>query len=269
MVKRKVLKINQLSKVFNPNTINENKVFHKLSLEVRKGDFISIIGSNGAGKSTLLNIIAGNIPLDSGIIAIDNKDVSKDPEFKRSKYIGRVFQNPSIGVAPQMTILENLSLADNKGKTYGLSLGINKKKISKYKDLLKEVDLGLEDKLFNKVELLSGGQRQALTLLMAVMSNPKVLLLDEHTAALDPKTSEKIMKITKKIVKERGITTLMVTHNLKHAIENGNRLFMMHRGEIVIDVDGKEKKGLDTEKLMALFEKVHVKEDLSDRTLFA
>lgn len=265
----KVLKINQLSKVFNPNTINENKVFDKLSLEVRKGDFISIIGSNGAGKSTLLNIIAGNIPLDSGIISIDNKDVSKDPEFKRSKYIGRVFQNPSIGVAPQMTILENLSLADNKGKIYGLSLGINKKKINKYKELLKEVDLGLEDKLFNKVELLSGGQRQALTLLMAVMSNPKVLLLDEHTAALDPKTSEKIMKITKKIVKERGITTLMVTHNLKHAIESGNRLFMMHRGEIVIDVDGKEKNGLDTEKLMALFEKVHVKEDLSDRTLFA
>ena len=168
-----------------------------------------------------------------------------------------------------MTILENLSLADNKGKKYGLSLGINKKRIEVYKELLKELNLGLEDKLYNKVELLSGGQRQALTLLMAVMSNPKLLLLDEHTAALDPKTSEKIMEITKKIVKERGITTLMVTHNLKHAIDSGNRLFMMHRGNIVIDAKGKEREELDsTDKLMQLFEKVHIKDELSDRTLF-
>ncbi|MGG7177729.1 ABC transporter ATP-binding protein [Clostridium paraputrificum] len=263
-----MLKIKQLSKVFNPNTINENKVFNGLSLEVEKGDFITIIGSNGAGKSTLLNIIGGTIELDSGTIHIDGDDVSKKAEFARSKSIGRVFQNPSVGVAPQMTILENLSLADNKGKTYGLTIGVNKKRIEEYKKLLEEVDLGLEDKLYNKVELLSGGQRQALTLLMAVMSNPKLLLLDEHTAALDPKTSEKIMAITKKIVKERGITTLMVTHNLKHAMETGNRLFMMHRGEVVIDVRGIEKEELTTDKLMDLFEKVHVKEDLSDRTLF-
>ena len=264
-----MLKIKNLSKVFNENTINENKVFNNLSLEVNKGDFISIIGSNGAGKSTLLNIIAGNLTHDNGTIIIDNEDVSKKEEFSRAQSIGRVFQNPSVGVAPQMTILENLSLADNKGKTYGLTLGVNKKNIDRYKNLLKELDLGLEDKIFNKVELLSGGQRQALTLLMAVMSNPKILLLDEHTAALDPKTSEKIMKITNKIVKERGITTLMVTHNLKHALETGNRLFMMHQGEIVIDVKGREKEELDTDKLMDLFDKVHIKDDLSDRTLFA
>lgn len=263
-----MLKIKELSKVFNPNTINENRVFDGLSLNVEKGDFISIIGSNGAGKSTLLNIIAGNIPIDSGLIILDGEDVSRKEEFARAKSIGRVFQNPSVGVAPNMTILENLSLADNKGKAYGLTAGINKKRIDEYKELLKEVNLGLEDKIYNKVQLLSGGQRQALTLMMAVMSNPKLLLLDEHTAALDPKTSEKIMNITKKVVKERGITTLMVTHNLKHALETGNRLFMMHQGKIVIDVNGKEKQDLDTDKLMDLFEQVHIKDDLSDRTLF-
>ncbi|MBS5987866.1 ATP-binding cassette domain-containing protein [Clostridium sp.] len=264
-----MLKIRQLSKVFNPNSINENKVFDKLSVEIDKGDFVTIIGSNGAGKSTLLNIIAGSIEQDSGTIYIDGENVSSKEEFYRCREIGRVYQNPSFGVDPKMTILENLSLADNKGKKYGLSLGINKKRIESYKELLKELNLGLEDKLYNKVELLSGGQRQALTLLMAVMSNPKLLLLDEHTAALDPKTSEKIMEITKKIVKERGITTLMVTHNLKHAIDSGNRLFMMHRGNIVVDVKGKERKELDsTDKLMQLFEKVHIKEELSDRTLF-
>lgn len=264
-----MLKINQLSKVFNPNSINENKVFDKLSVEIDKGDFVTIIGSNGAGKSTLLNIIAGSIEQDSGTIYIDGENVSSKEEFYRCKEIGRVYQNPSFGVAPKMTILENLSLADNKGKKYGLSLGINKKRIEVYKELLKELNLGLEDKLYNKVELLSSGQRQALTLLMAVMSNPKLLLLDEHTAALDPKTSEKIMEITKKIVKERGITTLMVTHNLKHAIDSGNRLFMMHRGNIVIDAKGKEREELDsTDKLMQLFEKVHIKDELSDRTLF-
>lgn len=263
-----MLQVNNLSKVFNPNTVNENKIYNGLSIEVKKGDFISIIGSNGAGKSTLLNIIAGAIMPDSGTILLDGEDVTKKEEYFRAKSIGRVFQNPSIGVAPKMTILENLALADNKCKTYGLTPGINKRKIENYKELLKEVDLGLEDKLFNKVELLSGGQRQALTLLMAVMSNPKILLLDEHTAALDPKTSEKIMAITKKIVKERGITTLMVTHNLKHAMEAGNRLFMMHQGEVVIDVDGDEKAELNTDKLMKLFDKAHLKDDLSDRTLF-
>ncbi|ACD53605.1 ATP-binding cassette domain-containing protein [Clostridium botulinum] len=264
-----MLKVKQLCKVFNSNTINESRVFNNLSLEVKKGDFISIIGSNGAGKSTLLNIISGTIESDSGIILIDGNDVSVKSEFIRSKDIGRVFQNPSLGVAPNMTILENISLADNKGKKYGLTFAINKKRIETYKEILSELHLGLEDKLYNKVQLLSGGQRQALTLLMAVMSKPKLLLLDEHTAALDPKTSEKIMDITRGIVKESGITTLMVTHNLKHALESGNRLFMMHRGEIVIDVKGKEKYDLNTEKLLSLFERVNVKDELSDRSLFA
>jgi putative tryptophan/tyrosine transport system ATP-binding protein len=262
-----MLKIQELHKVFNENTINENKVFNGLSLKVEKGDFISIIGSNGAGKSTLLNIISGNIELDSGEISIDDVDISNMDEYKRSKVVGRVFQNPSLGIAPNMTILENIALADNKGKKYGLNFGINKKRIPYYKELLKEMDLGLEDKLDNKVSLLSGGQRQALTLLMATMSNPKLLLLDEHTAALDPKTSIKIMDITEKIVKDTKITTLMITHNLKQAIKTGNRLIMMHRGEVVIDLKGKEKEELTTKKLMKLFEEATLNEELSDRSL--
>lgn len=264
-----MLKIQGLHKVFNENTINENKVFSNFILDVSEGDFISIIGSNGAGKSTLLNIISGNIQSDEGYIELDGIDMSKADEFKRSKLIGRVFQNPSLGVAPNMTILENLALADNKGKRYGLTLGINKKRISYYKELLKELDLGLEDKLYNKVNLLSGGQRQALTMLMAAMSKPKLLLLDEHTAALDPKTSMKIMEITEKILKETNITTMMVTHNLKQAIKTGNRLIMMHRGKILIDVKGDEKTQLTTEKLMNLFKDANINDDLSDRSLLA
>lgn len=263
-----MLSVKQLSKVFNPNTINENRVFDRLSLKVNQGDFISIIGSNGAGKSTLLNMISGTIPADSGSILLDGEEVINKPEYVRAKSIGRVYQNPSMGVAPNMTILENIALADNKGKTFGLSFGINKKRIDYYKEMVSELNLGLEDKIYNKVLLLSGGQRQALTLLMAVMSRPKLLLLDEHTAALDPKTSEKIMDITRNIVKDSGITTLMVTHNLKHALENGNRLFMMHRGEILADIQGKEKEKLDTSKLLGLFEQANGEEALSDRTLF-
>ena len=264
-----MLKVQQLCKMFNPNTINENKVFDHLSLNVDKGDFISIIGSNGAGKSTLLNMISGTLEADSGSILLDGKEVINSAEYLRCKDIGRVFQNPSMGVAPNMTILENLSLADNKNKTFGLSFGLNKKKIDYYKEMLSEINLGLDDKLYDKVQLLSGGQRQALTLLMAVMSKPKILLLDEHTAALDPKTSEKIMEITRKIVRESGITTLMVTHNLKHALENGNRLFMMHRGKILFDVKGEEKQKLNHAKLMELFDSAHVTDELSDKTLFA
>lgn len=264
-----MLKIQALHKVFNENTINENKVFSDFSLEVREGDFISIIGSNGAGKSTLLNIISGNIKCDEGLIEINGEDVSNKDEYKRSKMIGRVFQDPSLGVAPNMTILENLSLADNKGKSYGLTSGINKKRIPYYEKILKELDLGLEDKLYNKVNLLSGGQRQALSMLIAVMSQPKLLLLDEHTAALDPKTSLKIMETTERIVKDTNITTMMVTHNLKQAIKTGNRLIMMHRGKILIDVKGKEKEELTTEKLMDLFKNANITDDLSDRSLLA
>ena len=262
-----MLKIQGLCKVFNPNTINENKVFNNFSIEVKKGEFITIIGSNGAGKSTLLNLISGNIPIDSGMVLLDGMDVSFKEEYARAREIGRVYQNPSVGVSPNMTILENLALADNKGKVYGLSFGINKKRISYYKELLVKLDLGLENKLYNKVTLLSGGQRQALTLMMAVMSQPKLLLLDEHTAALDPKTSAKIMEITQEVIKENNITTLMVTHNMKHALECGNRLLMMHQGKIIIDVKGKEKKNLTTEKLMEMFSKANALGELSDRSL--
>lgn len=262
-----MLKILGLCKVFNTNTINENKVFDNFNVDIKKGEFVTIIGSNGAGKSTLLNLISGNISVDSGLILLDGKDVSHKDEFKRAKQIGRVYQNPSLGVSPNMTILENLSLADNKGKRYGLYFGINKKRIDYYKELLTKIDLGLENKLYNKVTLLSGGQRQALTLMMAVMSEPKLLLLDEHTAALDPKTSAKVMEITKEVVKEKGITTIMVTHNMKHALECGNRLLMMHQGKIIIDVKGKEKKNLTTEKLMEMFSKANALGELSDRSL--
>lgn len=264
-----MLKIEGLCKVFNENTVNEHKVFDGFNIDVKEGEFISIIGSNGAGKSTLLNMVGGSLLGDDGSIMLDGIEMFHMPEYKRSKLIGRVYQSPSMGVSPNMTILENLSLADNKGKPFGLSFAVDKSRMSYYKELLKKVDLGLEDKLHTKVGLLSGGQRQALTLMMAVMSNPKILLLDEHTAALDPKTSEKIMEITREIVKEKKITTLMVTHNLNHAIASGNRLIMMHAGKIIVDISGEEKEALDTEKLIGLFEKVNVKDGLSDRTLFS
>ena len=262
-----MLKIQGLCKVFNPNTINENKVFNNFSIEVKKGEFITIIGSNGAGKSTLLNLISGNIPIDSGMVLLDGMDVSFKEEYARAREIGRVYQNPSVGVSPNMTILENLALADNKGKVYGLSFGINKKRISYYKELLVKLDLGLENKLYNKVTLLSGGQRQALTLMMAVMSQPKLLLLDEHTAALDPKTSAKIMEITQEVIKENNITTLMVTHNMKHALECGNRLLMMHEGQVLFDIKGKEKRELTTEKLMEMFSNSNIIDEVSDKSL--
>ncbi|MCE9655797.1 ABC transporter ATP-binding protein [Clostridium celatum] len=262
-----MLKIQGLYKVFNPNTINENKVFENFNIEIKKGDFITIIGSNGAGKSTLLNLVSGNIKVDLGKIILDGKDISFKEEYVRAKDIGRVYQNPTMGVSPNMTILENLALADNKGHKYGLTFGINKKRIAYYKELLVSLDLGLENKLYNKVNLLSGGQRQALTLVMAVMSEPKLLLLDEHTAALDPKTSNKIMEITKRIVEEKEITTLMVTHNMKQALECGNRLIMMHEGKIIIDVDGNEKSNLTTEKLTELFGRANLMDEISDRSL--
>lgn len=262
-----MLKIKDVYKVFNVNTINENRVFDGFSLQVEKGEYVSIIGSNGAGKSTLLNLITGNLPVDSGSIMIDGEEVVKKEEYYRCRYIGRVFQNPSVGVAPNMNILENMSLADNKGKPYGIKFAIDKKRINYYKEELKRLNLGLEDKLYNKVNLLSGGQRQALTLIMAVMSNPKILLLDEHTAALDPKTSAKIMEITQQVIEENNITTLMVTHNMKQALECGNRLLMMHEGKVIFDIKGKDKRELTTEKLMEMFSKANVIDEVSDRSL--
>lgn len=240
-----------------------------MNLKVNKGDFITIIGSNGAGKSTLFNLISGTLPLDGGNVMLGDKDISRLPEYKCTKLIGRVFQDPTKGTAPSMTILENMSMAYNKGKKFGLNFAVDKRKMPYFKELLSELELGLEDKLYTQVGLLSGGQRQALAIIMTVMGNPEVLLLDEHTAALDPKTSERIIELTEEIVKERGITTLMVTHNLNHAISLGNRLIMLHHGNVIFDIDGEEKKSLTKEKLLKCFES-SIKDDLlSDRVLFS
>jgi putative tryptophan/tyrosine transport system ATP-binding protein len=264
-----LLLIRDLHKVFNQNTINEKKLFNGLNLVVESGQFVTIIGSNGAGKSTLLNIISGTLANDKGSIVLNGKELSKLPEYKCSKIIGRVFQDPSKGVSSGMTILENMSMAYNKGKSFNLAPGINKKNIANFKEILSELNLGLEDKMNLKVGVLSGGQRQALSLIMAVMCKPQLLLLDEHTAALDPKTSEKILDVTDKIIKEQKITTLMVTHNLNHAIKMGNRLIMMHQGDIVIDIAGEAKRTLTSNKLLAQFENQTNKDILSDRVLFA
>ncbi len=264
-----MLQIQNLHKVFNENTVNENIVFDDFSLTVEKGDFITIIGSNGAGKSTLLNLISGTLKLDNGSILLNSKEINKLPEYECTKAIGRVFQNPSLGTAPSMTILENMSMAYNKGKKFGLSFGIAKSKIPYFKELLSSVGLGLEEKLYTKVGLLSGGQRQALALIMIVMSKPEVLLLDEHTAALDPKTSERINELTNSIVTKEKITSLMVTHNLNHAIQMGNRLIMLHQGKCILDICGEEKKNLTIEKLLEKFEHIKDNDLISDRALFS
>jgi len=240
-----------------------------LSLSVEKGDFITIIGGNGAGKSTLLNIISGSIPCDEGSIMLNGEEISNMTEYKISRLVGRVFQDPKLGTSPSMTVLENMSLACNKNKRYGFSWGVEKKKIPDIKESLSRLGLGLENKLDVNVGLLSGGQRQAMALLMATISNPCLLMLDEHMAALDPKTSEIIGELTDKIVRENGITTLMVTHNLKQAIDMGNRLIMMHRGGIILDIRGEEKKNLTPEKLMALFRDKEKSDILSDRLMLA
>ncbi|MFL0268471.1 ABC transporter ATP-binding protein [Candidatus Clostridium radicumherbarum] len=264
-----MLKIENLCKIFNQNTTNENKVFQGLNIEVNKGDFITLIGSNGAGKSTFLNIIAGTLKEDSGYITINNKNIEKLPEYKRSKYIGRVFQDTSKGIALNLSIIENLSLAFNKGKAFDLSFCISKKNINMFKEKLAQLNLGLEDKLNTKVGLLSGGQRQALCLLIAVMNKPELLLLDEHTAALDPKATEIILDLTEKMVKENNITTLMVTHNLNNAVKIGNRIIMMHRGDIILDLRGKEKEKLTVDNLIENFDKAQGMNFISDRMLLS
>lgn len=264
-----MLQVRNLVKVFNKGTVNESTVFNGFDIDIEEGDFITIIGSNGAGKSTFLNLVAGTLDSDSGNINLNDKDISKLSEFQRSNFFGRVFQNPTLGTSPTMTVLENLSMAYNKGKRFNLSLGISKSNISLFKELLAELSLGLEDKLYTEVGLLSGGQRQALSLLMATMSNPKLLLLDEHTAALDPRTSERIIELTESIVLRKKITTLMVTHNLNQSISLGNRLMMFHRGKVVIDIKGQEKKNLTIEKLLGYFEEIQSKDVLSDAMLFS
>lgn len=258
-----MLTLNSISKTFNLGDINEENIFDRVSLEVNDNDFICIIGSNGAGKSTLLNVISGKLGIDRGNIILDNEDITNQVESQRCKKISRIFQDPSLGTVPSMTIKENLSLALNKGEKFNFSFLINRKNESLFKESLKILDLGLEDKLEVDVSKLSGGQRQSLALIMSTLTDPSLLLLDEHTAALDPKTSEIVMAITDKIIKEKNLTTLMVTHNIDHAIKYGNRLIMMHRGQIILDVSGEEKRSLTKEKLLSLFK------DVSDRSLFS
>jgi len=264
-----VLDIKNVRKTFNKNTINEKKALNGIDLHLNEGDFVTVIGGNGAGKSTMLNMIAGVYPIDSGKIQIDEINISRDPEYKRAKYIGRVFQDPMLGTAAGMEIQENMALAYRRGQGRGLAWGIRTSEKSYYYEALKKLGLGLQDRMTNKVGLLSGGQRQALTLLMATLKKPKLLLLDEHTAALDPKTAKKVLEITQEIVKEQNLTTLMITHNMKDAIQIGNRLVMMHEGRIIYDVSGEEKKKLEVEDLLKKFEEASGEEFSNDRMILA
>lgn len=248
-----MLKINGVYKTFNPGTVNEKHALNGIDLHLEEGDFVTVIGGNGAGKSTMLNMVAGVYPVDCGTIMISGEDVTKTPEHKRAKYLGRVFQDPMNGTAAEMQILENLALSARRGKKRTLRAGVTRKEKGRYYELLKSLDLGLEDRLTSKVGLLSGGQRQAVTLLMATLKKPKILLLDEHTAALDPKTAQKVLKLTQQIVEEHNLTTIMITHNMQDAINIGNRLIMMHDGKIIYDVRGEEKKKLTTEDLLEKF----------------
>lgn len=250
-----MLKIVDIHKTFNPNTINEKIALDGVDLVLEDGEFVTVIGSNGAGKSTLLNAIAGTWFVDSGKIFIDDIDVTKLSEYKRAQYIGRVFQDPMMGTAADMWIEENLALAHRRGLKRGLKIGITPDERETFKILLKEFDLGLEDRLSSKVGLLSGGQRQALTLIMATLQQPRLLLLDEHTAALDPKTASKVLEVTDKIVKKSGLTTFMVTHNMRDAIKYGDRLLMLNEGKIILDIKGEEKKNLTVDTLLQKFEK--------------
>jgi len=264
-----MLEIKNLTKTFNPGTVNEKLALDNLSLTLKDGDFVTVIGGNGAGKSTLLNAIAGVWRPDSGSIVIDGNDITHMPEHKRAKFLGRVFQDPMMGTAAGMQIDENLALAKRRGRSRGLAWGIKKAERAEYAELLATLELGLETRLTSKVGLLSGGQRQAVTLLMASLNEPKVLLLDEHTAALDPKTAAKVLDITDRIVNENKLTTLMITHNMKDAIAHGNRLIMMNAGHVIIDVCGEEKKKLTVEQLLEMFTKASGKEFANDRTMLA
>ena len=262
-----MLQLKNIHKTFNLGTINEKVALNGVDLVLNEGDFVTVIGGNGAGKSTTLNAIAGVWPIDEGSIIIDGVDVTGLPEHKRAQYLGRVFQDPMTGTTATMQIDENLALAARRGKRRWLGWGITAEEKTKYKELLKMLDLGLEDRMTSKVGLLSGGQRQALTLLMATLQKPKLLLLDEHTAALDPKTAAKVLELTDKIVSENNLTTIMITHNMKDAIAHGNRLIMMHEGKIILDIGPEEKKKLTVEDLLQKFEDVSGEEFASDKAL--
>ena len=262
-----MLVVDNIYKTFFPGTINEKRALQGLSLHLKPGDFATVIGGKGAGKSTMLNSIAGVFPIDEGKVIIDGEDITKKPEHKRAKYIGRVFQDPMLGTAAGMMIEENLALAARRGETPGLGWSLSSDQHERFYELLKELDLGLENRMTAKVGLLSGGQRQALTLLMATLKKPKLLLLDEHTAALDPKTAAKVLALTEKIVTRDSLTTLMITHNMRDALRYGNRLIMLHNGRVIIDVQGEEKQHLQIPDLLAMFEKASGSEMSSDRLL--
>lgn len=253
-----MLELNKISKYYNPGTINETCLFDNFSMLIKDKEFVSVVGSNGSGKTSMLNIICGSIPIENGNIILDNTDITSMKEYKRQQIIGRVYQNPAMGTCPNMTILENMSLADNKGKQFNLRSGTNKKRIDYYKESLRSLNLGLEDKMDIKVGSLSGGQRQAMALLMSTLTPIRFLILDEHTAALDPKTAELIMELTDKIVKEKKLTTIMVTHNLRYAAEYGNRLIMMHQGEIIIDKSEREKEAVKIEDILEKFNEISI-----------
>ncbi|MGM9665266.1 MAG: ABC transporter ATP-binding protein [Eubacteriales bacterium] len=264
-----MLELINVYKTFNPGTVNQKVALAGLNLTLKDGDFVTVIGGNGAGKSTMLNAIAGVWKPDAGKIKIDGVDVTNMPEYKRAKFLGRVFQDPMMGTAADMEIQENLALAKRRGKGRGLKWGITKEEREEYREMLAQLGLGLETRLTDKVGLLSGGQRQAVTLLMASLNNPKLLLLDEHTAALDPKTAAKVLEISDKIISENHLTTLMITHNMRDAIKHGNRLIMLHEGRVIIDVEGEEKSKLTVEDLLAMFTRASGDEFTNDRTILS
>ena len=253
-----MLKLNHINKYYNAGTLNARCLFRDFNLSIEDGQFVSVVGSNGSGKTSMLNIICGSIPVDQGTIEIGGVDITNMPEYKRQRRIGRVYQDPARGTCPHMTILENMSLADNKGKPFNLLPGTNRQRVDDYRESLKSLGLGLEDKMNVKVGVLSGGQRQAMALLMSTMTPIEFLILAEHTAALDPKTAEVIMELTDKVVKEKKLTTIMVTHNLRYAVEYGDRLLMMHQGQAIIDKAGKEKKEIQIDDILEKFNAISI-----------
>ncbi len=253
-----MLEIQNITKVYNPGTITEHCLFDRFSLTVEEGQFVAIVGSNGSGKTSLLNIICGSIPIEGGDVLVDGQSIARMKDYQRYAAMGRVYQNPAAGTCPNLTMLENLSLADNKGKTFGLSRAVNKKRVDFYREQLQSLGLGLEDKLDVKMGALSGGQRQAVSLLMATMTPLRFLILDEHTAALDPKTAEIIMELTDKVVREKHLTAMMVTHNLRYAVEYGDRVLMMDRGHVVLDRAGEEKKNTSIDDILEMFNQISI-----------
>lgn len=251
-----MLEVQNITKIYNPGTVMEHRLFHDFSLTVDEGQFVAIVGGNGSGKTSLLNIICGTIPLESGDVRIDGQSIAKRKDYQRYANMGRVYQNPSAGVCPNLTMLENLSLADNKGKPFNLTRAVNRSRVDFYRDQLRALDLGLEDKLDVRMGSLSGGQRQAVSLLMASMTPLRFLILDEHTAALDPKTAEVIMGLTDRIIREKSLTAMMVTHNLRHAVEYGDRILMMYQGSIVLDRAGEAKKNTSMDEILSMFNRI-------------